>query len=116
MIFPVKVDLVQHQDCGDIGCADIFEGFGNNVYLVDRKTDVLGSTSREAADLPFAHLVQRRLERFDQVVRQLANEAYGIRQQKRNITKRNLTHCRIYRSEKLVLGQHTGPGKQVHQR
>lgn len=51
-----------------------------------------------------AHLVERRLERLDELMGQLADEADGVRQQKGQILQNDLADRRVERREELVLG------------
>ena len=64
----------------------------------------------------FAHLVECRFERFDQLRRQFANESYGIRQQEGQVVEDHLAHRRVERGEEFVLGENLALGDEVHQR
>ena len=59
---------------------------------------------------------ERGLERLDEVRRQLADEADGVRQQKGQILQNDLADRRVERREELVLGENLAFRNQVHQR
>ena len=64
----------------------------------------------------FAHLVERRFERLDQLGGQFADESHGIGQQEREVVENHLAHRRVECCKEFVLGKHLAFGDQVHQR
>ena len=61
-----------------------------------------------------ARLVERRLERVDQVGGQLAYEADGVGKQERQVVYHHLAHRGVERGEQLVLGEHLALCEHVH--
>src|SRR5262249_7884609 len=61
--------------------------------------------------------LERRLERCDQVVRQIADEPDRVAEQDaRPVLETPLARARVERGEELVLGEYPGAGQHVHQR
>ena len=67
-------------------------------------------------DVAVAHLVEGALEGFHQMGGQLADEAYGVGQQERQVRNHHLAHSRVKGSKELVLGKHLALAQHVHQR
>ncbi len=66
-------------------------------------------------DIGLAHLVESALEGIHKMRGQLADEAYGVGKQKRQIVDNHLAHRGVERCEQLVLGKHVAFAQQVHQ-
>ena len=62
-----------------------------------------------------AHLVERRLERLDQLGRQLTDKPDGIGQQERQVIDNHLANSRIECREQLILGKDITFAQQVHE-
>ena len=64
----------------------------------------------------FAHLVQRRFERLDKMMRELADKTDGVGEQERQIVDSDLADGGIERGKELVLGKDVGFAHEVHER
>ena len=64
----------------------------------------------------FPHLIQRRLERLYQVVRQFPDKTDRVTQQERQILYRHLANGGVQRRKQLILREHLALAQQVHQR
>ena len=62
-------------------------------------------------------LVERRPERRDEIVRELLDEAHGVRDEHARLRLRlQRAHGRVERREELVLDEHLAAGERAHQR
>ena len=111
----LQIDLVQHADLRHVGRADLLE------HRVDGR-DLVVALVRRAVDhvqdqVGVGGLGQRRPERGDEVVRQVADEAHGVGEDdRRRVRHVDLAQRRVERREQLVGGERRGAGQAVEQR
>ena len=110
----IVVYLVENKNCRFISTSKVFQ------RIVDDLDLLLEVGMRDVNDMQqevsLAHLVERRLERVDQVGRQLADEPHRVGEQERQITDDNLSDGRVEGCKELVLSKDITLGQEVHQR
>ena len=108
------IPLVERQDLRDRSGADLAQHGANRV---DLPLDVLGRGISDVHDqVRSRHLLERRIERLDQLVRELAHEPHRVRH--RGLAP--VGQCQaagggIERGERLIGDQDARPGQRVHQ-
>ena len=76
----------------------------------------VGDVHHVDQQIGFAHLIQGRFERFDKMMRELADETDGVGEQERQIVDSDLADGSVERGEEFVLGKDVGFAHEVHER
>src|SRR6478672_2451679 len=110
-----RVGLVDHDDLGDLGGADLGE------HPTDRRDLSLGVGVGAVDDVEqqvaVGDLLKRRAERLDQAVGQVADEAHGVGHRvDAAVSGRRTPRGGVERREERVLDQHARVGEPVEQR
>ena len=108
----VGINLVEDQVDRLLARANILQGLLHNIdLLLELRVRNIHHVNQQVG---FAYLVQGLFERLDKLGRELANETYGVGQEKWKIVEDNLAHSSIERSKEFVFGEDLALRDEVH--
>ena len=108
----IVVYLVEDYHGRLVGTSEVLERVLHHVYLfLEVGVRYVDDVEQEVC---LAHLVQRRLKRVNQVCGQLADKAYGVGKEERQILHHHFPDRGVQRGEELVLGEHLTLREEVH--